>query len=57
MLIGYVDYLDKFGGRHRGGYARKFAPELDGTDNNLIFVDQTGYNYDRSRKKGEGNDW
>jgi GTP-binding protein EngB required for normal cell division len=25
--------------------------------NNLVFVDQPGYNYDRERKQGEGEDW
>jgi len=43
-LVGYVDYQDRFGRRHRHGYARVF----DGTSpgNNLVFVTNTGYNYD-----------
>ena len=61
-LIGYVDYIDKFGVRHRGGYAREFdhvrhvlsKPEKR---NNLVFLNKRGYNYDRPRKRGEGNDW
>ena len=67
-LIGYVDYIDQFGKRHRSGYARVYQPTIDdrgsyGTDaefdarNNLVFVTHGGYNYDRPRKKGEGNDW
>jgi hypothetical protein len=67
-LIGYVDYIDQFGQRHRGGYARVYRPRLDDpgqyrTDadyqnrNNLIFVTQDGYNYDRPRTRREGNDW
>jgi hypothetical protein len=27
------------------------------TRNNLVFMTQAGYNYDRERKEGEGNDW
>lgn len=73
FVIGYVDYLDKFGNRHRSGYARKYNPlidlqlALDANDlarvfkhadpDNLDFINQAGYNYDRQRKKGEGNDW
>ncbi len=46
-LIGYVDYVDRFGNRHRSGYARKFIhPPLPGSPNNLVFVTQPGYNYD-----------
>ena len=35
-LFGYVDYIDAFGQRHRGGYARLFMPEQK--ENNLVFV-------------------
>jgi hypothetical protein len=67
-IIGYVDYLDKFGDRHRAGYARKYAPvqdmrpgdmsdEVYATRNNLFFVPREGYNYDRLRARGEGIDW
>jgi len=61
--------VDKFGKRHRAGYARLYQPSLDerriyGTEedfnrrSNLIFVPlQAGYNYDRPRTEGEGNDW
>jgi hypothetical protein len=46
-LIGYVDYVDKFGHRHRSGYARKYIPTpLPGTQNNLVFITKPGYNYD-----------
>lgn len=59
FLIGYVDYKDEFGGRYRAGYARKYAtnPEDSGDPNNLSFVPSKGFNYDRMRKPGEGNDW
>jgi len=45
-LIGYVDYSDKFGNKHRGGYARQYGPL--GPD--LTFVIQDGYNYDENEK-------
>ncbi|MCH8096877.1 MAG: hypothetical protein IID53_07345 [Proteobacteria bacterium] len=53
--LGYVDYIDQFGQRHPSGYARKYHPKRG--ENNLIFVTQHGYNYDRPRMKGEGYDW
>ena len=60
-IYGYVDYIDKFQERHRGGYARVYEPGRGAGPpeqrNNLIFVSQRNYNYDRRRKKGEGNDW
>jgi hypothetical protein len=67
-MIGYVDYRDQFGERHRGGYARQYFPMVDlrrsyASDeefigrNNLSVVAQPGYNYDRIRARGEGNDW
>ena len=67
-LIGFVDYIDQFGQRYRGGYARRYQPRMDDrsryrTDDafeqrsNLVFVAQDGYNYDRPRVRGEGNDW
>lgn len=76
-VIGYVDYMDQFGGRHRAGYARVWDPfaadrhsiyvsNKHGVDvvqdqttaqNNLPFVTEMAYNYDRARVKGEGNDW
>lgn len=57
-VIGYVDYIDQFKQRHRNGYARVYNRWLDdGKQNNLLLVTQSGYNYDRPRNKGEGNDW
>lgn len=53
-IIGYVDYVDQFGARHRGGYARFYDRERE---NNLIYVREPGYNYDRLRVRGEGGDW
>lgn len=44
-IYGYVDYTDASGQRHRGGYGRQYAPGR--TENNLIFMTRSGYNYDR----------
>ena len=55
LVVGYVDYRDQFGGRYRGGYARYFVPAMK--RNNLHVVTKRGYNYDRKREKGEGDDW
>lgn len=55
FLVGFVDYLDAFGSRHRGGYARRYIPEREAT--NLVFIPQRSYNYDRLRVRGEGNNW
>lgn len=68
FLYGYVDYIDSFGRRRRAGYAREYCPSADDVKglqsvpeyrnrNNLLFVSQPGYNYDRLRKRGEGADW
>lgn len=54
-LIGYVDYVDAFDKRHRGGYARKYV--LSDKINNLKLVPDSAYTYDRERAIGEGNDW
>jgi hypothetical protein len=76
-VIGFVDYLDEFGGRHRSGYGRVYSPrERERTlfyreeagliqhvddpataQNNLPFVAEMNYNYDRPRRQDEGNDW
>jgi hypothetical protein len=53
-VVGYVDYVDQFEQRHRGGYGRRYVHNADG--NNLIFVDARRYNYDRVRLPGEGKD-
>lgn len=53
-IFGFIDYIDAFEQRHRAGYAREFRDERG---NNLFFVDRPGYNYDRQRQSGEGNDW
>ncbi|MGE3188478.1 MAG: hypothetical protein AB7H88_22225 [Vicinamibacterales bacterium] len=54
-VFGYVDYMDRFGRRHRHGFGRRYDPS--DTNYNLRFVPEAGYNYDRERKPGEGNDW
>lgn len=74
-ILGYVDYIDQFGTRHRSGYAHIFDPTAERSqpfvdrtsgqarlrstpaEDNLIFVPKPGYNYDRTRERGEGNDW
>ena len=68
LIIAYVDYIDQFGKRHRGGYGRLYSwphdnpehyehPEHFATRSNLVFLDEPGYNYDRERQPGEGTDW
>jgi hypothetical protein len=37
--------------------ATRFDPMLYDARNNLAFLTQPGYNYDRKRKRGEGSDW
>ncbi len=60
-LYGYVDYIDSFAQRHRGGFARIYEPNLDtgpiAERNNLVSPTIKNYNYDRLRKAGEGKDW
>lgn len=55
ILFGYVDYIDQFGRRHRSGYARRYNPA--DKNGNLHIAIKKGYNYDRERQRGEGNDW
>ncbi len=55
-LLGYVDYIDAFHQHQRAGYARRFVPNGP-AGNNLPFETKNGYNYDRIRNPGEGNDW
>lgn len=58
FLIGYVDYTDRFGTKHRAGFARYYWPSADnpnkgggGNDRqNLYFVRKAGYNYDEERE-------
>ena len=50
-VIGYIDYRDRFRTLHRGGYARRYDPEIDRTvpennRNNLVFEVLPDYNYD-----------
>lgn len=57
-VFGHVDYRDAFGVRHRSSYVRTYNHIVeDGIRNNLFPVFTTRYNYDRQRKKGDGNDW
>ena len=56
-VYGYVDYVDAFGQRHRGGYARVYLPGKSPNENNLGFGTESRHNYDRPRVPGEGDDW
>lgn len=42
-VYGYVEYRDRFGECHRGGYGRRYRA-VEG--NNLVFETAPGYNYD-----------
>jgi hypothetical protein len=54
-VIGFVDYVDAFRVRHRGGYARTYTPDLQ---NNLTFAtDNSAHNFDVVRSPGVGRDW
>lgn len=53
-VFGYVDYIDAFGDRWRGGYARKF---VDQKGNNLVYNTESRENFDHKRKKPDGQDW
>jgi len=68
LVLGYVDYIDQFGQRHRAGYGRKYNAIMDRRDtygteeaftlrNNLDLITQKEYNYDHPRQHGESNDW
>lgn len=48
-LYGYVDYVDEFNQHHRAGYVRVHLE--DRPENNLVFVNRPGWNYDRRRKR------
>lgn len=57
-LYGYVDYSDEFGQEYRSGYARVYNDARAGRHdekNNLVFVDKSGWNYDRLRFPDEGD--
>jgi hypothetical protein len=45
-VVGWVVYRDRFEKRHRHGYARAYNQPAPGTLNNLMFVAESGYNYD-----------
>jgi len=63
IIFGFVDYIDKFGTRHRAGYARLYDPSVDRlipeeeARNNLPIFQHRDYNFDRPRTSGEGDDW
>ena len=53
-FFGEVDYIDVFGRRWRGGYARKY---WDHKDDNLYNNTEDRDNFDRERLPDEGRDW
>ncbi len=63
VLFGYVDYIDIFGRRHRGGFAKELlvnpdGPNEDGTDFLAFHIlDDRNFNFDRERTVGDGIDW
>jgi hypothetical protein len=54
IVLGYADYIDQFGVRHRAGFGRQYLPNAKTL--NLVFPDTGKFNYDRVRKPGEGID-
>jgi len=57
-IFGHVDYIDTFATRHRSGYVRVYISAVDnGKANNLFYMPEARYNYDRRREPGEGTDW
>lgn len=68
VVLALVDYIDQFDVRHRSWYAAEYrhmmdwpttygTEELPETRDNLVLIMRSGYNDDRPRNKGEGNDW
>jgi hypothetical protein len=55
-LVGFADYIDEFGVRHRSGFARKYAARRPAAKN-LTIESRAGFHYDRRRARGEGIDW
>ncbi len=53
-VFGHVDYIDIFGMRWRGGYARKY---VDRSDGNLAYNTEGRDNFDLQRSPSEGRDW
>jgi hypothetical protein len=61
-VFGYVDYIDRFDNRHRCGFGRRAHSRGTSSSDRfvvhgLFFDGHPGYNYDRLRERGEGNDW
>lgn len=54
-VIGYLDYIDVFGIRHRCGFATAHDP--NGKGSSLFPYVLAGYNYDRERNPKQGTDW
>ena len=56
IVFGYVDYIDQFDERQRGGYGRQYIPNIGG--NNLGFpIVRAKLNYDEPRTPSVGWDW
>ena len=57
-LFGYVDYADRLTGKiSRGGWGRRYFPKPPTPGNNLAFIENAGYLYDRFRLPSEAGDW
>jgi len=58
LVIGHIDYMDRFGGFHRSGYARQLITPTPANGNNLVFsVATAGLNYDRALTKKERQEY
>jgi len=57
FIFGYIDYIDMFEQRHRGGFARRYYHSAKQGETNLVYVNQLGYDYDVVRRAGDGKDW
>lgn len=51
-LVGYVDYVDVFGTRHRAGFCRRVGPRED-SGKHLLYVDSACGPYNQDRPIGE----
>jgi hypothetical protein len=58
LVIGHIDYRDRFGSHHRSGYARQFITPTPASGNNLVVsVATAGLNYDRALTRSERQEY
>lgn len=64
FVYGSIDYIDAFDRRYRIGFGRKYIQPHEAAvefkplrGRNLFQITEPGFNYDRERKEGEGDDW